>query len=365
MTITFGGAQISRPGSYSVVDTNGMVVSNAGSFKSLAFIGEAPTLKAGTDVNTILYFNTQSTKDAADIIGAGSLLQHMQKAWAHGADLIAVSIVKGVSGTPTDAEWQTAVDRLNKTFVDGVVPITTTGSVIAKLQTHCVTMSSTLNRKERRGFYGHAKGAALAAIQTLVASANTERALFASPAPYDYDATGAKVLFDSTLAAAAMAGMWAGKEPQDPITYDYLQFPGFEVSYEPADITTLLTAGVAVIEETRKGFRIVQGRTADPSADVTKQELSVSTLKDIMSRDMRDYLEEKHVGKAGVAGIEVTIYNDAMSRIKTYLDKNKWISAYVDGSLKVVKNGTAFSVDWQGTPTLPINNFLISAHFTL
>lgn len=366
MAITFGGAQISRPGAYSVVDTKGMVVSSAGSFRSLAFIGLAGTLKAGTDVSKPLVFNSQTTKEAREILGDGELIRHMDKAWQHGADLIYVSVVTAaIPAAPTDAEWQTAVDRLNKTFVDGVVPVTSTGGIMAKVATHCTTMSGTLNRRERRGFYGHAKGLAVEAITTLATSVNTGRALLASPAVYDYDASGAKTLYDSSLLAAAYAGLWAGKDPQDPITYDYVQFAGVETEYEATDISTLLDAGVAVTEVTRKGFRIVQGRTCSASEDVSEQELSVATLKDVMSQDLREFLEEKHVGQAGVAGIETTIYNDAVSRIKEYRDREQWISDYVSDSIKVVKNGTAFSVDWEGKPTLPINNFLISSHFTL
>jgi hypothetical protein len=364
-SLTFGGAQISRPGSYSVTDSTGMVVTNSGSFRTLAFIGVAPNLKAGTDVSKPLYFNTQTTKDAAATLGSGDLLTHMNKAWAHGADIIAVSVVTAAATTPTDAEWQTAVDRLNKSFVDGIVPISTTGAIIAKVHTHCITMSGVLNKRERRGFYGHAKGATVATVTALATSANTGRGMIATPAVYDYDATGAKVLFDSTLLAAAYAGLWASKEPQDPITYDYVNIAGVETEYEAADITTLLGAGIAPVEVTRSGYRIVQGRTCSPSLDVTEQELSVNTLKDVMSYQLRHSLEIKHVGNAGVAGIEQTIYNDAVSIIKGFRDTNKYITDYVTDSIKVIKNGTSFSVEWEGKPTLPINNFLITSHFTL
>lgn len=365
MEIVFGGAQIRRPGSYSVVDDSGLVVSQAGSFRSLAFVGLAPGLDAEADGTKVLYFSSQNTEKARKTLGEGELIKHMDAAWKHGADLIAVSVVKAsIPDAPSDSEWQTAIDRLNKTFVDGVLPVTTEGAIIAKVHTHNTTMSTTLNRKERRGFYGHEKGASKEDIIALVASANTERSLVASPAVYDYAADGSLALYDSTLLAAAMAGLWAGKDPQDPITYDYVQFPGVEVEYEADEIGDLLEAGVAVVEVTRKGYRIVQGRTASASENLSKQELSVSTLKDTMSADMREFLEEKHVGKAGVAGIEQTIYNDAMSRIIEY-KRLGWISEYVDGTLKITKNGTAFTTDWEGKPTLPVNNFLITSRFTL
>jgi hypothetical protein len=73
-------------------------------------------------------------------------------------------------------------------------------------------------------------------------------------------------------------------------------FAGLETEYEAADISALLTAGVAPVEVTRQGYRIVQGRTASPSADVTEQELSANTLKDVMSQTLRDTLSsEAHV----------------------------------------------------------------------
>jgi hypothetical protein len=365
MAISFGGAQITRPGSYSVVDTTGMVVTNAGSFRVLAFVGQAPSAVSGLNKSEVLYYNTQNTDKARKDLGSGDLIKHMDAAWKHGADLIAVSLVNpALAEAPTDSEWQDAIDRLNKTFVDAVIPVSTEGAIIAKVQTHNVTMSSTINRRERRGFFGHPTGVAKEEVISLVNSAATERAVFASPGVYDYSADGSKVLYPSTLLAAAYAGLWAGKEPQDPITYDYVQFPGLEVEYEAADISELLEAGVAVTEVTRKGFRIVQGRTASPSENVTEQELSVSTLKDVMSMDMRDVLEEKHVGKAGVAGIEQTIFNDAMSRILEYKRLN-YISEYVEGTLKITKNGTVFETQWEGKPVLPINNFLITSRFTL
>lgn len=365
MALTFGAQQITRPGSYSQVDTSQMIVSAVGSFKALAFIGEAPALQAGTDISQPLTFNSQTTADATTILGAGSLLDNMGIAWRHGADLIYVSVISAATpGAPTTAEWQTAIDKLQPLYVDGIVPITTAGAVIAQVDTHIETMSSELNRKERRGFYGHAKNAAVSAIATLVASAQVERAMFASPAPYDIASDGSKTLYDAISLAAAYAGIWAGQTPEQPLTYKYVDFAGLQTTYSSTDINTLLAAGVAVCEVTRKGSRIVQGITASLSSDLSQKELSVSTLKDVMSDDIRTFLEEKYVGQAGVSGIEITMYNDVISRIEGY-KKNNWITSYDPKSVKVTVDGTAYYVEWQGAPTLPINNFLITSHFVL
>ncbi len=226
-------------------------------------------------------------------------------------------------------------------------------------------MSSVKNRKERRGFYGHASGMAVEAIKEIPLSFESGRAVVASPAVLVPNADGSKVAKDSVLLASAYAGTWASKNPQDPITYDYVKFAGLEKIYNATEIEELLEAGVAVTEFVKgKGYRIVQGITTSASEDLTEKELSVATLKDVMSRNLRETLEEKYVGKAGVPGIEVTIYNDVISILEGFV-KNGWITEYVKESVQINKDATAFTVDWEGKPTLPINNFFITSHFTL
>ncbi|MNI75467.1 hypothetical protein D3C73_1316210 [compost metagenome] len=112
------------------------------------------------------------------------------------------------------------------------------------------------------------------------------------------------------------------------------------------------------------GFRIVQGVTLSANDDLTQSELSVSTLKDDMSANLESYFETKYVGTPAVNGIEVTIYNDLVSLIQGF-QKNGWISGFVADSIKVTRNGTVFELEWEGIPTLPINNFLITSHFRL
>ena len=365
INISFGGANIKRPGAYSIVDTANMVPIQLGASRVLAFVG-VPASGATLPADRVSYFNDPAI--AAQQIGESELLDLMRVAWQHGADLIAVSPAKVTppATAPTDAEWQAAIDLLNYEFVDGIVPVTTQQAILTKVDTHITNMSSVTNRKRRRGFYGHAAGADLTAIQAIQTAIPAERGMLASPTPYIFDNDSNKVLATgSHYLAAAYAGLWASLPPQEPITYKYVEFPGLEKIYDGTEIVQLLEAHVAPVEYVRnKGYRIVQGVTLSPSDDLTQSELSVSTLKDVMSFNLEQYFEEKYVGKAGVAGIEITIYNDLVSKIEGFL-KNGWIAGYVPESVKVTKSGTAFTLDWEGQPTLPINNFLITSHFTL
>lgn len=366
-TISFGGQQIRRPGAYSVVDSSGMTPSSIGSFKVLAFLGVAP--KATTDIELAkpYFYNAQTIKQAQTELGDGILIDSMKTAWKHGADLVVVVVAGKAEDTPpTDAEWQSAIDALDQEFVDGVVLTATDTAVITKVDEHCNLMSDVINRKERRAFYGQPVGTTKEQLITLTSAINSERGTLAYPGVYVYQPDGSKSLRSSVLLASAYAGLWAVKDPHDPLTYDYVQFAGVEKRLSYTEIGDLIDAGVMLVEEVRgKGVRIVQAVTMSSSEDLTKKELSVSTLKDMMSRELRDTLEDKYVGKAGVAGIEVTIYNDAISIIEEKFLKSGWISDYVKESVSVIKNATTFMVEWEGKPTLPINTFLITSHFTL
>ena len=339
--ISFGGANIKRPGAYSMVDSASMYPTSAGGFKVLAFVG-VPGALSTLPADTVSYFNNPITAQAQ--IVTSELLDIMQIAWAHGADLIAVSPVAAVAA---DLDWQNALD------------------LQAKVDAHCTLMSSIKNRRERRGWYGHPAGLSVSTIAALQAAIPAELGLMATPEVYTYDSSGEKVLKGSHYLAAAYAGIWASQVSQEPITYKYVKFPGLGKIYDGTEIETLLAAHIAPTEYVRnKGYRIVQGVTMSPDEDLTKQELSVSSVKEEISQTLRDSLEAKYVGKAGEAGIEVTVYNDYITQLESFITKGL-ISGYDTDTVQVVKSGTSFILQAVMHPTLPINNFLLTSHLAL
>lgn len=359
INITFGGANIKRPGAYSTVDSAGMFPISLGGFKTLAVIG-LPNATNTTPVGTVVYFNSPVTAKIA--LGDCEALDLMNIAWAHGADLIGFS---PVAVTALDADWQSAIDLLTTEAVDGLIPAINTPAINAKVMAHCELMSSVKNRRERRGFVGHANGLAVPAIVALQLALTSEYMTMATPGVYVLDSTGARVLQGSEYLASAYAGTWAGQPSQEPITYKYVNFSGLEQIFTGDEIETLLTGHIAPTEYVRnKGYRIVQGLTLSSDADLTKQELSVSSVKIQMSQALRDYFEEKYIGQAGSSGIEVTMYNDLVTMLEGFITAGL-ISGYVQDTVSVVKDGTSFIMGWEGKPTLPINNFLITSHLSL
>lgn len=315
---------------------------------------------SGTPVGSVSYFNDPTFAKAK--IAPCELLDLMLIEWGHGADLIGVS---PVASAGQDADWQNAIDILTVEPIDGICLASVASAIQAKVDTHCTLMSSVKNRRERRGFYGHTTGLSVSAITALQTSLNSELAQIASPEPYVFDSTGTKVLKPSNYLASAYAGIWASQESQEPITFKYVKFPGLGKIYSGDEIEELLAGHIAPTEYVRnEGFRIVQGVTCSASADLTMQELSVSSVKVEMSQSNRSYFEKKYVGKAGVAGIEVTIYNDYITQIGLFIKKGL-ITDCVWDTVKVLKSGTSFIMEAEMVPTLPINNFLFTSHLSL
>lgn len=365
INITFGGATIKRPGAYSTVDTANMYPVSSGGFKVLACIGVAGALST-VPANKVSYFN--SPIEAKAVITSCEALDLMNIAWQHGADLIAfspVAVVGEEEPAPTDTTWQNAIDLFANESVDGFILASTESAIQTKIATHCTLMSSVLNRKERRAFYGHATGLTVSNIVALQTALKGELGVMATPSVYFYNNEGEKVLKGSHYLASAYAGIWASQPSQEPITYKYVKFSGLEKIYTGTEITTLLEGHIAPVEYVRnKGYRIVQGITLSEDEDLTKQELSVFSSKVEMSQRLREYFEDRYVGKAGALGVEVTMYNDLISRIGDFLTEGL-ITGYEPDTVSVVKNGTAFTLQWKATSTLPINNFLITTHLSL
>lgn len=337
---------------------NGITVEVANNDLIVAFDGRSESYDATKTVEELAALvNAGSALVTAEVVGSGTAVL---------GTLAETNLSGGGAGAPvTDSDWEEALEVLEQIEVDGLIPVTTAQAIQAKVDAHVQAMSNIHNRRRRRAFYGHAVGESIENIKNLAAALNNERALLATPCPMVADSSGNRVTKPSYYTAAAVAGIWSGQEPQEPVTYKAVKFAGLEKQYKPTEIVELLNAHVCVVEVVKNGgYRIVQGITTSSSADLTQAELSVSTLKDIMSENLETHFENKYVGKAGVRGVEITMYNDLVSMLEQFVSSGL-IAGYVADSVKVTRNGTTFNLEWQGTPTLPINNFLITTSLTL
>ena len=281
---------------------------------------------------------------------------------------------QGTSPTAASTDWEEAVALAELADIQAVVPVTTDATVHAYVKNHVISMSSIANKKERRMFAGHALAETVDEILARVVSFGTHRALMATPG-IKRVVNGTVTTLSAAFTACAIAGMWAGSPDEHPLTFDYISALGLEKSYTSAELTKLIQGSATPIEDVPgKGYRIAIAQTAHTlDSNIMYKELSVSTLADSMSRELRDYLETKFVGKTDVT-VVTSATNATITKLNTFV-KAGWLVAGPDPltgeelppyrNVNVRKVGTALEVEWEGSPIVPNNYVLITSYFTL
>ncbi len=280
------------------------------------------------------------------------------------ATVSSVAFTGGTRTAPTTTSIAAAIDALKTEDIQGIItPMTDTTSQDA-IKAHCNTMSNVTNRRERRAFYGLDIGSASTDYVTAMQDVDG-RGTLACPGIYR-TVNGDNTLLSSAFHAAALAGLWAGRQnPNDPITFKLVKCNGLEegIFATNEDINTLVEAQVTVTQAVPKvGYRVVHALTGDTSG-TNMVELSVADLVDIMNRSMREQLEAFVVGKASYNGIVNDLQQKAQSILEAYKKQN-WI---VDGTdafgnplpayrnIVVTQQGTTYPVTYEMSPCEPVN----------
>lgn len=274
----------------------------------------------------------------------------------------------GTSPVATAEDWETAIDLLAKEqLIDGVILATVDPLTHAYLKT-AVDISSS-NRKERRMFVGHDTGEDVDSVVTRATAFNSSRAVLATPGIKRLKSDGT-IAASAMYTAAAVAGMWAGGDAKEPLTYKYVGALGLDKVYsDPDEVEKLISGGVCVVEATKSGYRIVQSVTTYTSdLNILYRELSVSTLADLMSKEMRDEMEGKVVGRARTSTDSTSIYNRAITKLNQFVkrgwlvgDETQGVTPYRNVSLYRV--GLGWGIEYEGSPAEPNNYVLISSHY--
>ena len=275
---------------------------------------------------------------------------------------LAIDGVAPIKTVGTEISWDNALDVLSKVDVDGVVPLTTSSTVISNFENHVI--EKTNNRKERQLFISPSNTTKSSLI-TKAGDLSYHSVLIAPGSPKVRVSGESKVL-DNYFMAAAVAGLWAGLGVGEPITFKYLNLLGIERDYSDDDIEDLIEAGVCVVEEVpNRGYRIVRGVTAAGNDDLYKKELSIVEIIKILMKQLRRDTEERFVGNKMDQFVVSSVRNYIITRLNQY-EEAGWIAGLVTDeeeipayrNLEVYRSGVgAIVVDMDISPVEP-NNFI-------
>lgn len=294
-----------------------------------------------------------------------------------------------------DAGWINALEALERIECDILVPLPkqTASVIFQNALTHCKTMSSIRNRKERVLFIGaingltpdNLTGAEAAAVEDIGvlegiqgdsitevlagniedltnysvpdSFGNTYRCVYFYPDQIVVQAGTDNVLVDGFYISAAAAGYLSSiSRVEIPLTKKVLS--GFTIlrnrMFSQTILENLATAGVCTLQPVQGGGEVVWGLTTTQSGFAEEQEISIVFIRDRIAKSLRS-------GFKGFIGIPednstfATLSARAIALLNSFISQGL-ITGYRD--LKVQRDSVdsrQWNVQMQVSPAYPIN----------
>ncbi len=328
----------------------------------------AGNVKAGTVTVTA---NLQAVVDWLNGTGEG-FITATRKATAGTvpANIPFTYLTGGSDGVTTNTEWQRGFDALQTVDVQWIVPLSSSSSIHAMTDSHCAYMSN-IARMERRAIVGGGTGQTDAEAIAAAKLINSDRTSYTHLGIYDYDDAGKLTLYPAYVAAALIAGGFAGVNPGTAMTNRTLKIRGVERKLRnPTDTDQLINGGVLCIEDTQRGFKVVKSITTWlTNANYNRVEISVGTALDHVSRNVRNVLDDLR-GKKGTPAI----LSEAVSRVDSRLRELAMAEPMGPGvitgdkinpaykNITATLEGDVLRVEFQCSPVIPVNYVPVVIH---
>ncbi|MFL5900876.1 MAG: phage tail sheath subtilisin-like domain-containing protein [Solirubrobacterales bacterium] len=341
--------------------------------------GEKPTLNAldtlaATSVKNLTVTVTGVLQAIIDYLNSANegLLTATRQAGAGTvpANIAFTYLAGATDGNVTNTEWQAAFDALQSVDVQWVVPLSSSSSIHAMADTHVAYMSN-VARMERRAFVGGASGTTDVAAIAAAKAINSDRTAYVHLGFYDYDANGALTLYPPYIAAAMVAGAFAGINPGTAMTNKTLKVRGLERNLRnPTDTDQLVKGGVLTFENTPQGYKVVKSiSTFITNGNYNRVEISTGVAVDYVARTVRDALADLRGAKGSP-----TVLSEAVSRADSALRElarpepigvgiivgDKTNPAY--RNITATLEGDVVRVEFECSPVIPVNFILIAIH---
>lgn len=270
----------------------------------------------------------------------------------------------GTDPATTIMDWATALGALQAIDCQWIAACSGDPAVHALIDAH-VQYMSTVGRRERRAILGPNAGTSMAAVQALPLAINSDRTSIVWPGHYDYDDdTGALTLFAPWMSAVIVAAMFAGADPGTPMTNKTMTVRGLEVVVRnPTDTDQLIPAGVLVLEQTTKGFKVVRSISTWLVNDkFNRVEQSCGAANDYAVRQVREKVDELRGQESNP--LVLTLAIEVTDSILTELAKPKPVGPGIlvgDANSPAFKDiratlvGDRLDVVWQQSPVVPLN----------
>lgn len=272
----------------------------------------------------------------------------------------------GESKTASILDWRTALEMLETENIQIIATPSTDEDAQVLIANHCVSMSTTVNRKERTCFLGGALNetdeAAIAkaiGFNNKLVSYVTDTVVTANPI------TGATETINGAMLSCMLAGMESAMAVNQPLTNKKIKVLGFAKKRTITNMEKLIKAGVVVCNPSPDdvtNYVVIRALTTYQSDDLISNERSMVREDLYMNRDLRNRFASSigNPGNIPVSAILTTL-NDAAKEwasagyiIPSDSNENVW-----NKSVKV--NGDKIYITYSRYLTAPTNFIFITA----
>jgi hypothetical protein len=357
------------------VTAQGDGVTTFGTAQPVNGITDGATIVASYQYTSSTYYDATLLADYDDIVAKyGPPFDsngHISSQLSFAARLLflngATEVVAVASLSSSQADIDTGLAKLeNESEVRIVTTTGTTQANAASIAAHCGKMNAQGQyRFGVAGLDGSATAIAGATLRAAASGLNNEALRLVSPASWQIvnPVTGRPLNLGGQYVAAAVAGMYAGRDVQVPLTRKSVAgFDGVNDKRTASELALDSAAGLLVIEN-RGGILRVRHDLTTAVGSVNTREASVVRAKYEMAARMKDSLDAGLIGVVVPLNAAPLAVQSAVVSVLEQLLTEGVINGYSDVKARTLSDPTTVEVRYMYTPAYPINN--ISVIFTI
>ena len=272
-------------------------------------------------------------------------------------------LMGGSATTPTADDWSDCLTALQTEDVQCIVPLTSTASIHAAADAHCIFMSNTAGQ-ERRCIVGGALEETVDQVKTRAFNLNSDRTYICYPGVKLYDSDGDLTTYAPYMAAALLGGMVCGSDPGTSLTNKTLTIRGVETKLRnPTDTDELILGGVIPITSTPTGYKVIQSvSTWLPNDNYNRVEMATGFAVDYVARNVRNSLSDL-IGRKGTPSILAEAVSRTENTLKELARPAPMGPEVITGdddnpaykSITATLEGDVLRVYFQCSPVVPVN----------
>lgn len=381
VTVTAGAATVIDLADYPTISALVERINSVAGFTAAVLDnnGEKPTLNAldGITAGNVKSLTVNVTADLQAIVDwfNGETEGFVNATRKAGAILVPANLpftylAGAADGVASNTEWQKGFDALQTIDVQWVVPISSNPAIHAMTDVH-VNYMSNVARRERRAIVGGALGASDADAILAAKAINSDRTSYVHLGVHDYNAAGVLTLYPPYIAAALLAGAFAGVAPGTALTNKSVKIRGVERALRnPTDTDALINGGVLCIEAVQGGYRVVKSITTWlNNQNYNRVEVSVGVATDFVVRSVREAVNDLR-GRGASPQLLAEAKSRADSKLRELAKPAPMGPGVIvgDAASPAYRNlttslvGDFVSVEFQASPVIPANYVGVGVH---